>query len=200
MTAPSDSGATIAGTVNPDASRFSSAFSSSGLTAATVPAGWTVTVVGTNLTATVDVSGNFQISGVPSGDIQLMFSNGVTSGTITLSSVLDDELIRITVIINGSTVTLVNETRTSGKVDLCHRTEYKGTYHLINVSVSAEPAHRAHGDGAIGEDGFRRILGHPALQDLPGILEVPGLTGNGPDEENMRRVRRLHREGLELRR
>lgn len=87
LTAPFDSGATIAGTVNPDASRFSSAISSPGLTAATVPMGLTVTVGGTNLTATVDASGNFQISGVPSGDIQLIFSNGVTSGTITLSSV-----------------------------------------------------------------------------------------------------------------
>ena len=59
--------------------------------------------------------------------------------------------------------------------------------------------HENIGDGQIGEDGFRRILGHPALQSLPGILEVPGLSGNGPDQENMDRIRRLHREGLELR-
>jgi hypothetical protein len=37
-----------------------------------------------------------------------------------------------------------------GKVQLCHRTG-NGTYHLIEVSVNAEPAHRAHGDGMIGE-------------------------------------------------
>ena len=36
------------------------------------------------------------------------------------------------------------------KVDLCHRTG-NGSYHLISVSVSAEPAHRAHGDGKVGE-------------------------------------------------
>jgi deoxyribonuclease-4 len=59
--------------------------------------------------------------------------------------------------------------------------------------------HENIGDGLIGEDGFRRILGHPALQDLPGILEVPGLAGNGPDAENMQRIRRLHQESLELR-
>ena len=36
------------------------------------------------------------------------------------------------------------------KVELCHRTG-NGSYHLISVSTSAEPAHRAHGDGKIGE-------------------------------------------------
>jgi deoxyribonuclease-4 len=55
------------------------------------------------------------------------------------------------------------------------------------------------GDGEIGEDGMRRILGHPAIQGLPVILEVPGIEGGGPDAENMERVRRLHREGLAAR-
>ena len=55
------------------------------------------------------------------------------------------------------------------------------------------------GDGEIGEDGLRRILGHPAVQGLPVILEVPGMANEGPDEENMRRARRLHEEGLALR-
>ena len=36
------------------------------------------------------------------------------------------------------------------KVQLCHRTG-NGSYHLIEVSVNAEPAHRAHGDGKIGD-------------------------------------------------
>ena len=39
---------------------------------------------------------------------------------------------------------------TGTKVELCHRTG-NGSYHLISVDVSAEPAHRAHGDGKIGE-------------------------------------------------
>ncbi len=59
--------------------------------------------------------------------------------------------------------------------------------------------HENLGDGEIGADGMRRILGHPALQGLPVVLEVPGLEGNGPDEENMARARRFHAEGLELR-
>lgn len=36
------------------------------------------------------------------------------------------------------------------KVELCHKTG-NGSYHLISVSVSAEPAHRAHGDAKVGE-------------------------------------------------
>lgn len=36
------------------------------------------------------------------------------------------------------------------KVSLCHRTG-NGSYHLITVSINAEPAHRAHGDAKVGE-------------------------------------------------
>ena len=36
------------------------------------------------------------------------------------------------------------------KVQLCHRTG-NGSYHQIEVSVDAAPAHRAHGDGKIGD-------------------------------------------------
>ena len=56
--------------------------------------------------------------------------------------------------------------------------------------------HENIGDGEIGEAGMRSILGAPALQGLPVILEVPGMNGGGPDLENMARARRLHREGL----
>jgi hypothetical protein len=35
-------------------------------------------------------------------------------------------------------------------VKLCHRTG-NGSYRLIEVGASAEPAHRAHGDAKIGE-------------------------------------------------
>lgn len=65
--------------------------------------------------------------------------------------------------------------------------------------ASNRDRHENLGDGEIGEDGFRRILGHPALQGLPALLEVPGLAGEGPDLENMQRARRLHAEGLALR-
>ena len=58
--------------------------------------------------------------------------------------------LQIQVNVNGTTATILNEARSTGKVSLCHRTG-NGSYHLIDVSVNAEPAHRAHGDGKIGD-------------------------------------------------
>ena len=65
--------------------------------------------------------------------------------------------------------------------------------------ASNRDRHENLGDGEIGKDGLRRILGCPALQGLPAIIEVPGLEGTGADLENMTRLRRLHAEGLALR-
>ena len=45
----------------------------------------------------------------------------------------------------------VTPTQETAKVQLCHRTG-NGSYHMIEVSVSAEPAHRAHGDAKVGEE------------------------------------------------
>jgi deoxyribonuclease-4 len=47
------------------------------------------------------------------------------------------------------------------------------------------------GAGAIGTEGFRAIVNHPTLRNLPVFLEVPGITDEGPDEENLRRLRDL---------
>lgn len=51
--------------------------------------------------------------------------------------------------------------------------------------------HENIGDGDLGDDGFRIIVNEPAFADLPGILEVPGIDGEGPDRENLARLRRL---------
>jgi len=47
------------------------------------------------------------------------------------------------------------------------------------------------GDGLIGE-GLTVFLGHPKLQGLPALLEVPGTDGHGPDAEQMAKLRKLH--------
>lgn len=65
--------------------------------------------------------------------------------------------------------------------------------------ASNRDRHENLGDGQIGADAFRRILSHPALQELPAILEVPGIAGDGPDQENMDRARRFREEGLAAR-
>jgi deoxyribonuclease IV len=51
------------------------------------------------------------------------------------------------------------------------------------------------GEGLIG-NGLSVLLGHPGLQDLPAILEVPGPEGHGPDAAEVRKLRKLHKRGL----
>jgi deoxyribonuclease-4 len=41
------------------------------------------------------------------------------------------------------------------------------------------------GEGHIGREGFSHIVNHPAFARLPGILEVPGFEGKGPDARNV---------------
>lgn len=133
---------TIAGTVNVNGG------------AATLPGaaitGLTVTVVGTNLSANVDSSGYFQLPGVPSGTVRLQFRDAIVNATVELSNVGQESLIEIQVQVTGTSAVIVNEVRSDSKVSLCHRTD-SGSYHMIDVSVNAEPAHRAHGDGKVGD-------------------------------------------------
>ena len=98
----------------------------------------------------VDASGYFQISGVPSGDIQLLIQDGASSGVVNISNVVEQEHIEIQLSLSSGSPTLVNQIRSAAKVQLCHRSD-ANRYHLISVGASAEPDHRAHGDGAVGE-------------------------------------------------
>jgi deoxyribonuclease-4 len=67
----------------------------------------------------------------------------------------------------------------------------------LHVNDSKEPLgsnrdrHENIGDGLIG-DKLAVFLGHPELQGLPGLLEVPG-DGHGPDAEQMQKLRALHK-------
>jgi len=51
--------------------------------------------------------------------------------------------------------------------------------------------HENIGEGEIGRDGFRAILAHPALKDLPGFIETPGFDQGGPDRKNVGTLKRL---------
>jgi deoxyribonuclease IV len=55
--------------------------------------------------------------------------------------------------------------------------------------------HENIGDGHIGEAGFEALLAHPALADVPFILEVPGYklggAGKGPDKPNVDRLKAI---------
>ncbi len=74
-----------------------------------------------------------------------------------------------------------------------------GISHLraIHVNDSKTPLgsnvdrHENIGLGLIGEEAFARMLHHPSLRPLPFLLEVPGLTKEGPDRPNIETLRRL---------
>lgn len=55
--------------------------------------------------------------------------------------------------------------------------------------------HENIGEGHIGLDGWKAILAHPAFQDIPFFLEVPGMDGKGgPDKENVDRLKAIRTE------
>jgi deoxyribonuclease-4 len=60
--------------------------------------------------------------------------------------------------------------------------------------------HENLGQGTVGEGGLRAILGQPRLQRVPAILEVPGIHREGPGAADLAVARRLHVEGLAVRR
>ncbi|MCL5783911.1 MAG: deoxyribonuclease IV [Patescibacteria group bacterium] len=51
--------------------------------------------------------------------------------------------------------------------------------------------HENIGEGFIGLEGFKNLINHPALQNIPFILEVPGFDNNGPDKNNVQLLKSL---------
>ena len=111
--------------------------------------GLTAAVAGTNLSAAVDGSGRFEFANVRAGNVRLEFKSAASSASTLVTNVTDGQFVELQVQIAGANATIVSDVR-SAKVTLCH-SEGNGSYHAINVSVNAEPAHRAHGDGEIGD-------------------------------------------------
>ena len=62
---------------------------------------------------------------------------------------------------------------------------------------SAVDRHDNIGEGLIGIDGFRNIMGNKAFADVPFYLEVPGFEKSGPDAPNVETMKKLrfHIEG-----
>ena len=53
--------------------------------------------------------------------------------------------------------------------------------------------HENIGEGHIGLGGFEVVMGHPALRDIPFLLEVPGFSKTGPDKENLDRLKAIRK-------
>jgi deoxyribonuclease IV len=54
--------------------------------------------------------------------------------------------------------------------------------------------HENIGEGEIGLNGFRSVMAHPAFADVSFLLEVPGFEGEGPDLENINRLKAIRGE------
>ena len=89
-----------------------------------------------------------------------------------------------------------------GEIDRTVGLERLACLHLNDSRVAQGAGVDRHdnvGRGLIGPAPFRALLGHPGLQGLPAVLEVPGTDNGGPDAHELAVVRRLHAEGLALR-
>ena len=73
-------------------------------------AGMTVTVEGTNITATVNGAGQFVLSNVPAGTIVLRFNGVGANAQLNLGSIPAGTTITINVIVNGSSAELQQKT------------------------------------------------------------------------------------------
>jgi hypothetical protein len=107
-----------------------------------------VCVVDTDVCAVADASGQFELVGDFAGDVQLHFSGDGHDVIMTIHDVQPGQRITVTVTLNGHTGTLDVESRerVGERIALCH-VEGNGSYHRIEVSLSAEEDHLDHGDG-----------------------------------------------------
>lgn len=70
---------------------------------------------------------------------------------------------------------------------------------LFHVNDSRDPfgslrdRHDNIGEGAVGREVFELLLNHPKTKDLPFVTEVPGFDDNGPDKENIDRLKAMVR-------
>ena len=99
-------GATIQGLVNP--SGATSGAASFGATAAG-PGSLTVMVVGTDLVVDVGANGQFTITNVPPGRVQLHFTGTGTNATLDVGTITPNETLQIVVRVSGSSAALENE-------------------------------------------------------------------------------------------
>ena len=90
------------------------------------------------ITATVGGDGSFTLRGLPSGGFTLVFKQGaVTIGAFTFSEVKPNQEITITVALNGTTLTLVEQKRNGiGHGDL----EIEGLVQQLLCGVTGAPA------------------------------------------------------------
>lgn len=109
-------GTVITGTVNGLASA-TTASSTDAVAAAAATMPVTVTVVGTNISTTIDRSGRFRLTDVPTGNVQLKFTGPGLDATVTLKGVQTGDRIDLRVRLTDSSVRIEAERRERGRRD-----------------------------------------------------------------------------------
>jgi hypothetical protein len=104
----SSTGATITGTVNGIAL---STLSSSDVATALASLPVTVTVVGTSISTTVDRNGRFQLTNVPTGDVQLNFKGTGLDATLMVKGVQTGDQINITLRLTDNSIRIEADRR-----------------------------------------------------------------------------------------
>jgi hypothetical protein len=82
-----------------------------------IGSGLVVSIVGTAMSVTVDSTGHFTLTNVPSGDITLAFVGNGVDARLTIKGVTDHAQIRITVNVHGNTAEL-DEDDDDNKIEL----------------------------------------------------------------------------------
>ena len=120
-----------------------SALSSDGVSSLSGGSGWTVRVEGTGLLAAVDEEGEFILSGVPAGTITLIFEGPGTTAHLTVSGLLDGQVLSLQVHISGETATVTGPTSTAPSKDtkLTGVLESVAGAHLV---VGGQPVDASH--------------------------------------------------------
>jgi len=115
----------LAGSGSADGST-NGATSSEGTTHVVIPAGLTVTAVGTGVSATVDPAGQFVLRQLPSGNIQLRFTAVSTSATLTLEGLEAGQQVTIVINLTNSSAA-VGATSNAGEPPAAINTTYAPT-------------------------------------------------------------------------
>lgn len=102
--------------------------SSTGVRALSDSSGLTVSVVGTASACPVDEEGHFTLAGVPAGQVTLRFEGPGVAAELTLSGLLDGQILSIEVHVAGASAQLTAPASTTSET----HTKFKGTIDSIH--------------------------------------------------------------------
>jgi hypothetical protein len=116
-TAPSSIGTSAGAVISGRVNGVTAAATSMATFSAMESQALTVSVVGTNISTTINGTGQFTLSGVPAGTVQLKFSGSGVDATVSLSGVTSTDRIEITVNVTGGNARVESERRGHGNAE-----------------------------------------------------------------------------------